>query len=477
MKQIKHNLKFIISIAILIMVTFITNCYLVKADETKNPSINSTITFYGNMSNEKGIILKWSKVPKSKGYVIYRNNKKIATIKINKIKNYTDKKVKAGKKYTYQIAPYTEVKGKKVLGVKSYKIRVKATKRNAKKINPARVVIPDLYYEDNYYVGLYESIKLHEELVDKGSRLAISDVGCGVQALRGAILSAQLNVIINVGLMKDKEYAKALDEKCEALVKEGIQPKLAILRVGAKPNDLSYERGALKKCDTIGIVAEVTELSEDTTQEQYIEALEKLNKDSSVHGILTFRPLPKGIDEEVIKNVISPEKDVDCFSPMNTAKLMEGDKTGFPPCTPTAVVEILKHYNVPLKGANVVVLGRSMVVGKPVSMLLLGENATVTICHSKTQDLSKVCSQADVLVAGVGRARMVKADYVKEGAVVIDVGINAKPEGGGICGDVDTDDVVGKASMVTPVPAGVGSVTTSILAKHVIKACKQQNNK
>ena len=282
-------------------------------------------------------------------------------------------------------------------------------------------------------------------------------------------------------IIKGKPVGDALSEilkgECEALVKEGIQPKLAILRVGAKPNDLSYERGALKKCDTIGIVAEVTELSEDTTQEQYIEALEKLNKDSSVHGILTFRPLPKGIDEEVIKNVISPEKDVDCFSPMNTAKLMEGDKTGFPPCTPTAVVEILKHYNVPLKGANVVVLGRSMVVSKPVSMLLLGENATVTICHSKTQDLSKVCSQADVLVAGVGRARMVTSDYIKEGAVVIDVGINAKPEGGGICGDVDTDDVVGKASMVTPVPAGVGSVTTSILAKHVIKACKQQNNK
>ena len=169
MKQIKHNLKFIISIAILIMVTFITNCYLVKADETKNPSINSTLTFYGNMSNEKGIILKWSKVPKSKGYVIYRNNKKIATIKSNKIKNYTDKKVKAGKKYTYQIAPYTEVKGKKVLGVKSYKIRVKATKRNAKKINPARVVIPDFYYEDNYNVGLYESIKLHAKArVNKG---------------------------------------------------------------------------------------------------------------------------------------------------------------------------------------------------------------------------------------------------------------------------------------------------------------------
>ena len=282
-------------------------------------------------------------------------------------------------------------------------------------------------------------------------------------------------------IIKGKPVGDALSEvlkgECEALVKEGIQPKLAILRVGAKPNDLSYEKGALKKCETIGITTEVTELPDGTTQDKYIETLQKLNDDSSVHGILTFRPLPEGIDENVIKNIIAPEKDVDCFSPMNTTKLMEGDKTGFPPCTPTAVVEILKHYNVPLKGANVVVLGRSMVVGKPVSMLLLGENATVTICHSKTKDLPKVCADADVLVAGVGRARMVTADYVKEGAVVIDVGINAKPEGGGICGDVDTDDVVGKASMVTPVPAGVGSVTTSILAKHVIKACKQQNNK
>ena len=282
-------------------------------------------------------------------------------------------------------------------------------------------------------------------------------------------------------IIKGKPVGDALSEQlkleCEALVKDGIQPKLAILRVGAKANDLSYEKGALKKCETIGIATEVTELPEGTTQDQYIEALQKLNNDPAVNGILTFRPLPEGIDEEVIKNVIAAEKDVDCFSPLNTAKLMEGDKTGFPPCTPTAVVEILKHYNVPLKGANVVVLGRSMVVGKPAAMLLLGENATVTICHSKTKDLPAVCAEADVLVAGVGRARMVTADYVKEGAVVIDVGINAKPEGGGICGDVDTDDVVGKASMVTPVPAGVGSVTTSILAKHVIKACKQQNNK
>ena len=200
-------------------------------------------------------------------------------------------------------------------------------------------------------------------------------------------------------IIKGKPVGDALSDQlkleCEALVKDGIQPKLAILRVGAKPNDLSYEKGALKKCETIGIQTEVTELPEGTTQDEYIAALEKLNNDASVNGILTFRPLPEGIDEEVIKNVIAAEKDVDCFSPLNTAKLMEGDKSGFPPCTPTAVVEILKHYNVPLNGANVVVLGRSMVVGKPAAMLLLAENATVTICHSRTKDLPKVCTEFD----------------------------------------------------------------------------------
>lgn len=281
-------------------------------------------------------------------------------------------------------------------------------------------------------------------------------------------------------IIKGKPVGDALSDQlkleCEALVKDGIQPKLAILRVGAKPNDLSYEKGALKKCETIGIQTEVTELPEGTTQDEYIAALEKLNNDASVNGILTFRPLPEGIDEEVIKNVIAAEKDVDCFSPLNTAKLMEGDKSGFPPCTPTAVVEILKHYDVELNGANVAVLGRSMVVGKPAAMLLLNENATVTICHSRTKNLEKVTSQADILVAAVGRAKMIKENSVKEGAVVIDVGINVD-ENGNLCGDVDTASVQDKVSMITPVPAGVGSVTTSILAKHVVKACKNQNNK
>ncbi|MGL5314894.1 MAG: bifunctional 5,10-methylenetetrahydrofolate dehydrogenase/5,10-methenyltetrahydrofolate cyclohydrolase [Peptostreptococcaceae bacterium] len=272
------------------------------------------------------------------------------------------------------------------------------------------------------------------------------------------------------------QMSESLINEVNELVKEGINPKLTIVRVGARGDDLAYERGALKKCQTIGIQTEVLELAEDITQEQYIEELTKLNNDKNVHGILCFRPLPKQLDEEAIKYVISPEKDVDSFSPINSAKVMEGDTTGFPPCTPTAVVEILKHYGVDLKGANVAVLGRSMVVGKPAAMLLLNENATVTICHSRTKDLAEVTSKADVLVAAVGRARMVKENFVKEGAVVIDVGINVDEEGK-LCGDVDTDAVLDKVSMVTPVPAGVGSVTTSILAKHVIKACKLQNNK
>ncbi|MCI9258658.1 MULTISPECIES: bifunctional 5,10-methylenetetrahydrofolate dehydrogenase/5,10-methenyltetrahydrofolate cyclohydrolase [Romboutsia] len=281
-------------------------------------------------------------------------------------------------------------------------------------------------------------------------------------------------------IIKGKPVADQISEnlikEVNELVKEGINPKLAIVRVGAKGNDLAYERGALKRCQTIGIETEVIELSEDITQEEYEKALRNLNENKDIHGILCFRPLPKQLNEEEIKYVISPEKDVDCFSPINSAKIMEGDTSGFPPCTPTAVVEILKHYNVELQGANIVVLGRSMVVGKPTAMLLLNENATVTICHSRTKNLEKVTSEADILIAAVGRAKMIKENFIKKGAVVIDVGINVD-EDGNLCGDVDTSAVFDKASMITPVPAGVGSVTSSILAKHVVKACKAQNNK
>lgn len=269
--------------------------------------------------------------------------------------------------------------------------------------------------------------------------------------------------------------SEALTVEVNELKAKGIAPKLAIIRVGANGSDLSYERGALKRCASIGIETVVKEYPEDITQDVFINEIKKVNQDDSVNGILIFRPFPKQLSEKVIKYVIAAEKDVDCFSPTNVAKLMEGDKTGFPPCTPTAVIEILKHYNVNMKGSNAVVLGRSMVVGKPVSMLLLNENATVTICHSKTVNMPKVTAEADILIVGIGKAKMVTPQYIKDGAVVIDVGINVD-EQGKMCGDVDTLTCVEKASMITPVPAGVGSVTTSVLAKHVVAACKMQHN-
>lgn len=281
-------------------------------------------------------------------------------------------------------------------------------------------------------------------------------------------------------IIKGKPVADKISEglikEVNNLVKEGINPKLAIVRVGARADDLAYERGALKRCKTIGIETEVVELDENINQEEYIKVLHKLNEDKKINGILTFRPLPKHLNEDEIKYHIDPKKDVDCFNPINTAKIVENDESGYPPCTPTAVVEILKHYAIELSGANITVIGRSMVVGKPVSMLLLNENATVTICHSKSKNLPEISSKSDVVVAAVGKAKMINHDYIKDGAVVIDVGINVDDEGN-LCGDVDTDDIMDKARMLTPVPGGVGSVTTSILASHVVKACKLQNNK
>ncbi len=281
-------------------------------------------------------------------------------------------------------------------------------------------------------------------------------------------------------IIKGKPVADKISEDLKKEVKSlnemGIKPKLAIIRVGERADDLAYERGALKRCQNIGIETEVVELDENISQDEFIKAIHKLNEDDKVNGILTFRPLPKHLSEDEIKYEISPKKDIDCFNPINTAKIVENDKTGYPPCTPTAVIEILKHYGINLTGANIVVLGRSMVVGKPLSMLLLNENATVNICHSKTRNLPEIASQADILVAAVGRAKMVKKDYVKDGAIVIDVGVNVDDQGN-LCGDVDMEDVLDKVSMITPVPGGVGAVTTSILATNIVKACKLQNKK
>ena len=281
-------------------------------------------------------------------------------------------------------------------------------------------------------------------------------------------------------VIKGKPVADAITESLikdvEALKADGIEPKLKIVRVGAREDDLAYERGALTRMSKCGIIAEVLELPMDIEQADFVKALKEVNDDASVHGILLFRPLPKQLNMDEIKFVVDPVKDIDCMNPINAAKIFEGDKTGYPPCTSQACVEILDHYGIDLQGKKVAVVGRSMVVGKPLAMLLLDKNATVTICHSRTKDLPGVCRDAEVVLAAVGKAEMVKGDFINEGAVVIDVGINVD-DAGNLCGDVKFDECVEKASMITPVPAGVGSVTTSVLAKHVIKACKFLNNK
>ncbi|MEL7648905.1 MAG: bifunctional 5,10-methylenetetrahydrofolate dehydrogenase/5,10-methenyltetrahydrofolate cyclohydrolase [Sedimentibacter sp.] len=257
----------------------------------------------------------------------------------------------------------------------------------------------------------------------------------------------------------------------EDLKTQNVKPKLMIVRVGERVDDLSYEKAAIKRMKSCDIGCEVTVLPGDVSQDDFIGILKAVNGDSTVHGILLFRPLPEQIDENTVKHIISPEKDIDCFNPANVAKIAEGDKTGFAPCTPTAAMEILKHNSIQLRGKKAVIIGRSLVVGKPMALLLLEEDATVTICHSKTAELAKVASEADILVAAIGRARMITEDFVKEGAVVIDVGINMDEEGN-LCGDVDTERCKDKSSYITPVPAGVGSVTTAVLAKHVLKACQ-----
>lgn len=279
-------------------------------------------------------------------------------------------------------------------------------------------------------------------------------------------------------VMKGMEVAGAMKIKLQKQVLElkekGVNPHLAIVRVGARPDDLAYERGARKRMDTIGIASTVFEFPADIKQETFEGEFRRINDDKDIHGILLFRPLPKHLNEEPLKEIINPLKDIDCMGPINIAKVFSGDESGFAPCTPEAVVEMLDYYNIDVTGKKVVLLGRSMVVGKPLSILILKKNATVTICHTKTRDLEKVCREADIIIAAAGKAKMVNEFMVGEGAIVVDVGINVDEEGN-LCGDVDYERVEGKSSYITPVPGGVGSVTSSVLAKHVILAAKYLN--
>ena len=277
--------------------------------------------------------------------------------------------------------------------------------------------------------------------------------------------------------MKGAEVSASMKEALQAehaaLRAKGIDPKLAIVRVGARGDDLAYERGALKRFAGLGITTQVYEFPEDIEQRRLESEFQDINDNPSVHGILLFRPLPKHLDGEALRRAIDPRKDVDGMSPLSAAKVFAGEDDGFPPCTPGAVMEMLEHYKVELKGKNVTIVGRSMVVGRPLAMLMLAKHATVTICHTRTVDMPAVCRRADVLVAAAGKAGMIGADCVTDRSIVVDVGINVDAEGK-LCGDVDFGAVEPVVSMISPVPGGVGAVTTSVLAKNVLKAARLQ---
>lgn len=252
---------------------------------------------------------------------------------------------------------------------------------------------------------------------------------------------------------------------------QGSVPKLAIIRVGEKPDDMSYERSAVKKMETFGLRVQTFVFPKDISDEDFKEAFQKINKDQDVAGILLLRPLPGQIKEKEIEAMIDPKKDLDGISPVNIAKVFSGDPSGFAPCTAEAVIEILKANNISIEGKRAAVIGRSMVIGKPLSMLLLKENATVTLCHTRTKELPEICRQAEILVAAAGKAGMVEESWVSDGAVVIDVGINVD-ENGKLCGDVDQASMESRNLLLTPVPGGVGAVTTAVLAKHLIQAAR-----
>ena len=278
-------------------------------------------------------------------------------------------------------------------------------------------------------------------------------------------------------LLKGKPVADALCEglvpRIEALRNDGTVPTLAIVRVGAREDDLAYERSIEKRFAALGLDVVKHMLGEDCDQNALMDAISAVNEDASVHGCLLFRPLPKSLDEGAACNALAPEKDVDGITPGSLYGVFANQPIGFPPCTAEACVRLLEHYEKPLEGANVTIIGRSMVIGRPVAMMLQAKNATVTMCHTRTRNLRDACDGADIVIAAAGKAGVVDELVVSEGHAVVDVGINWDAEAGKLVGDAAFDAVEPIVDAITPVPGGVGSVTTAVLAEHVVSAAER----
>lgn len=274
-------------------------------------------------------------------------------------------------------------------------------------------------------------------------------------------------------ILKGAPVVAAMNEanaaQCVQLRAKGIVPTLAVVRVGEREDDLSYERGVIARCSKVGVEVQQIVLSAEATQEELLQVIKKINEDDCIHGCLLFRPLPKQFDDRTIRAALAPEKDIDGITDGSLAGVFTNTELGYAPCTAQACMEILKYYNVPLSGKRAVVVGRSLVVGKPVAMMLDKANATVTLCNSRTQNLEGICKQADVVVVAMGKAGAVNGNFLSTGQTVVDVGIHINEEGK-LCGDVDFSSAEPVVDAITPVPGGVGTVTTSVLVGHVVQA-------
>ena len=284
-----------------------------------------------------------------------------------------------------------------------------------------------------------------------------------------------------LGKEVNEALVAALQGRTAALKEKGVVPTLGIIRLGENPSDLSYEKGATKRAEEVGVAVKNYILPESATKEEVLAVIDEVNADASVHGVLMFRPLPKHLkaDQDEICNRLAPCKDVDSMTHMSNAGVFEGQDLGYAPCTPAACMEILDHYGIDCKGKNAVVIGRSLVVGKPAAMMLMAKNATVTMCHTKTVNTAEICKNADIIISAAGVLNSLTKDYVREGQIVIDVSMNWNPEKittkgkGGMSGDCVFDEVEPIVEAITPVPGGVGAVTTSVLMKHVVEAAEK----